>query len=429
MSALRLRWKSFWFEPTASDNLAICRIIFFGSLFLFYWRRDFSAWATVSPVFWSPTWLFRVLELPVLPMPVLVVLQGIWKFALALSCIGLFTRFSTAISFFLGTYLLGLPQNFGAIEHYDAILVFLFLIMALSRCGDSWSFDRLINTVRLGTESPRTRPSLSAEYTWPVRTAWLMMALVFFAAGVAKLRHSGFGWVSHDLLSFWLVMSQYHVSNAEPLVSWGPYLTHYPWLVRSLAASSLMLELGYPLALFSRRARWIFVPGVILMQFGIRMILGPSFGQMVICNVFWVPWDSVLDWVTRRTSTKNKTALLFDGDCGLCQTTVAVVKSLDALNRVELCNVVRQWPEIHRKFPLLSQDECLDEMKVITRKGQVHGGFGAYRALAWVLPLAWPLLFGLYLPGMHWIGSRFYRSISSGRSRGTCPLPRRGLIP
>jgi hypothetical protein len=33
------------------------------------------------------------------------------------------------------------------------------------------------------------------------------------------------------------------------------------------------------------------VPGVFLMQVGIRIQLGPSFYQFPTCNLFWVPWD------------------------------------------------------------------------------------------------------------------------------------------
>ncbi len=50
-------------------------------------------------------------------------------------------------------------------------------------------------------------------------------------------------------------------------------------------------ELGYPLALVSRRARRLLVPSVLLMQVGIRVVLGPSFVTWMLCNVFWVPWD------------------------------------------------------------------------------------------------------------------------------------------
>jgi hypothetical protein len=312
MPSFGKRWDNFWFEPASPDNLALCRIIFFGSFFLFYWRyEDFSAWAHVSEAFLRPTWLFAAFKIPVLPALALVFLQNIWKMALALSCVGFFTRISTAISFVLGFYLLGLPHNFGKVHHYDAILVFAFLFMAMSRCGDSWSFDRLIRTNRQGTNSSASRPMLSGEYTWPVRGMWVMMSLVFFAAGVSKLRHSGLGWITDDSMAIWLIQHQYHIANTDPLTAWGPYLAQSIWIPRVLGAVSLILEVGYPIALFSRRARWIFVPGVALMQLGIHALLGPSFEQQVICNLFWVPWDRVASHLALRFSGKKKYASAF----------------------------------------------------------------------------------------------------------------------
>jgi hypothetical protein len=306
MSSMRQRWENFWFEPASPDNLALCRIVFFGILFLFYLRyEDFSAWVTVSDAFWRPTWFFREFHLPLLPSLAVVALQDIWKLALLLSCVGLFTRASTVVSFVLGAYLLCLPHNFGKVHHYDAVLVFALLFMALSRCGDRRSLDHVIHDARRHNDSSGDAPLLSGEYTWPVRAIWVMMSLIFFAAGVSKVRHSGFGWIFDDSMAIWLVQHQYHIANTDPFLSWGPYLAHYIWIPRLLGAASLIFEIGYPIALLSRRVGWIFVVGAALMQLGIHALLGPSFEQEMICNVFWVPWDRVAAYVALRFSRRK----------------------------------------------------------------------------------------------------------------------------
>ena len=128
------------------------------------------------------------------------------------------------------------------------------------------------------------------------------MSLVFFAAGIAKLRRSGLAWITSDSMAIWLLQHQYHIANMDPFTSWGPYVARVPCLPHILAASSIALELGYPLAMISRRARWIFVPGVALMQLSIHALLGPSFEQQIICNLFWIPWNRVETglWPSRR---------------------------------------------------------------------------------------------------------------------------------
>ena len=285
------RWTRFWFAPASPSNLGLCRMLFFGGMLLFYLPTDFSAWGDVSPVFWQPIWLFARFHLPMLPKGALTVMQMAWHVALAFSCIGLFTRTMTAVSFALGIYILGLPNNFGTEYHYDTLVVMAFAIMAISRSGDAWSLDRL--RLRRAEREQPTETAASGEYTWPIRAIQLVMALIFFAAGIAKIRHSGLAWVVSNTMSIMLVQQQYHIANADPLTTVGLTLALHPWLCSLLAAGSMTLETIYPLALFSARARAFIVPSVFLMQVGIRVLMGPTFNQYLICNLFWVPWDRV----------------------------------------------------------------------------------------------------------------------------------------
>lgn len=301
--ALRKRWTRFFFEPTAPLNLGLCRVLFFGALFLFYLPQDFSAWSDVGDSFWMPIVLFKILHLPVFSGDSLAILQLVWKVSLALSCLGLFTRASTASSFIFGVYLLGLPHNFGKTHQIDTIVVIAFGIMALSYCGDACSLDRWIGRRRQKNRMAR-HPRKSGEYTWPVRAVWLMFALMFFAAGVAKLRYSGLGWVFSDHLGILLVRQHYYFSNGDPLaaigpplVPWGLDIARYGWLTRLLAAGTIVFEAGYPLVLFSSRARLVIVPSVFLMLAGIWVLMGPAFLPYLICHVFWVPWDRTLSWI------------------------------------------------------------------------------------------------------------------------------------
>lgn len=285
--AFRERWLRFWFEPVEPLNLGICRALLFGVLFFFYLPQDFSAWGTVSEVFWKPIPLFDVLQLPVLASSDLAIAQDVWKVSLALGCLGFLTRASTVCSFVLGLYLCGLPNNFGETHHFDALVVLVLGIMALSRCGDAFSLDRVLR----GSEPMGRGPRASGEYTWPVRAVWLIFALVFFGAGVSKLRHGGLEWIVSDNMAWMLIQAHYGYGVFDPVVSWGLYIAQHWWLYQPLAAATVVLELGYPLALVSRRARWVIVPAVFLMQAGIRVLMGPAFYQFMVCNLFWVPWD------------------------------------------------------------------------------------------------------------------------------------------
>jgi hypothetical protein len=194
------------------------------------------------------------------------------------------------VSFVLGIYILGIRHNFGKISHEDAILVFVLGIMALSHCSDVLSADRLLS--RLGKRNGQSpnKPIMSGEYTWPVRTVWFVMALIFFAAGVSKIMKTGIEWVVSNNMSILLMQFDYRNS---PLTSWGFYIARYGWICQILAAATIMFETGFPLALLSRKARWVIVPVMASIQVGIQILMGIYFTQFMIAYIFWISWDRV----------------------------------------------------------------------------------------------------------------------------------------
>jgi hypothetical protein len=284
-------WQRFWFAPASAENLGWCRLLFFAGILWFLGKRDFSGWGAVEPFYWNPIPWFRLLHVHQ-PSPELVrTLQGIWRIALAASCVGLFTRAATWVSFALGSYVLGLLYCFGGSGHSKAIVVFAMGGLALSRCGDAVSLDRWLRARR-----GKPPPPDSGDYRWPVRLVWVAMAFAFFGAGISKLRHSGLAWATSDTLAILLVRANYPLvrqANA-PLTDWGMWLARHRMLCRAVADASLALELAFPLALFSRRLRPLLVAGAFAMQLGITVVMGPDFDVFMWSYLFWVPWDRLV---------------------------------------------------------------------------------------------------------------------------------------
>jgi predicted DCC family thiol-disulfide oxidoreductase YuxK len=418
---VRSRWRYFWFEPVTATNLGVCRILFFGGIFLFYFPYDASVWAPISEAYWVPVWMFRQFHLTPFPASWLAAMSVLWKSALLLSCIGLLTRVSTAVAFVLGLYLIGLPNNFGSAQHNDTIIILALGYMAVSRCGDGCSLDSLIRAARTSDFSDGKKAS--GEYAWPIRLVWVSLALIFFAAGVSKIRHSGLEWVTSDNMAIVLLQHNYHIANAEPLTSLGLNLAQYPTLCSLLALLTILVEIGYPLALFHPVARWFFVPSAFLMQVGIRAFMGPSFGQYLICNLFWLPWPVIGKSLSAGLQDGRKHTVIFDGGCGFCRRTIAVLRRIDVLHRVEFHDALNEWPVIERKFPSLNQSGCLDNFHMVTVDGDVAIGFYAYRNLARLFPALWPIMPIMYLPGVPQLGRKVYAWVASRRHRGGCPVP------
>jgi hypothetical protein len=291
VSGIARRWTRFWFEPASPVDLGVSRVLFYSGLLLVYLSTDFSEWGGVSPAFWMPIPIFEVLGLKPLPAAGLGVVELLWRISLVTSAVGLRTRLSMWVAFLFGFYLLGLPHNFGHTFHFDATLVIALGVLAVSRAGDAWSLDAAF--------ARQPKPP-SGEYTWPIRAVWTAIALVFLAAGIAKLRYGGLDWVFSANLSVILNRAAYHVSDADPITTLGLWIAEHRWLSQSMAAATVVIELGFVATLFSKKARIVVVPAACLLLISIRLLMGPTFGGFLIANVFWVPWSAALEAVVAR---------------------------------------------------------------------------------------------------------------------------------
>jgi hypothetical protein len=292
------RWERFWFAPMAPTTLAMCRILFFGLLFWNYLDDRFSPWAEVSRAFWQPIWIFEKFRIPVLGADAIFAGEIIWKVALAMACLGLLTRFSTTTAFVLGIYLLGLRHNWGKASHDDAAPVWIMLILALSHCGDALSLDALLFRKR---NAPEALPLESGEYRWPMRAVWLVLAMVFFNSAIAKLRKSGLEWALSENLAVLMVRLNYF---NKPTTDWGIRLANIPSFGQVMGLGALVVELFFPLVLFSRIARWVLVPAAFLMQVGNKVLLGVDFTVFMFAYVFFIDWG----WLVSRTRPNAPTA-------------------------------------------------------------------------------------------------------------------------
>ncbi len=414
MSGLKARWDGFWFAPATPSNLGFLRALFFGGILFLYvvaLRVDYTAWSGVSDAFWFPIHLFRVFPVGVFPEGVLGVLTAVWFISMTFAAVGLWTRWATWIALISGAYLLALPHNFGKIHHADAILAITLGTMAWSRCGDGWSMDALIRRWRnpgAGSVEP------SGEYTWPVRLTWTLSCFLFFGAGVSKLRHSGLPWIFSENMQVLLIQ------HGVPL---GQWLAQWAWIPVLLAFSAVAFELAAPLALFSARARAVVIPSLLAMQVGIGLFMNVWFYQFLLIYAFWAPWDRIGRWLAAALGSEPRYVMIYDGDCGLCGRTVAVVRSLNLLGRVEFSNLHTDWPDLQARFPTLDREACLTEMVVVGPGTRESSGFKAYRQLARAMPLGWVVLPFLYLPGAAQIGSVVYRRMADrGRGHG-CEVP------
>lgn len=119
-----------------------------------------------------------------------------------------------------------------------------------------------------------------------------------------------------------------------------------------------------------------------------------------------------------------KHVVFYDAKCPFCFYIKKVFRKFDWMGQIKWVAV--QDTDKEGKFPYLEGRNTLDEIHMLTKKGEVIEGFYTVRRLLLALPLF--AVFGvlLYLPGMDKIGSPLYQWFSAHRHQwfGRYDLPR-----
>ena len=220
---------------------------------------------------WVPVSFFKAFDVPILPTSTLRTLDVAFYVASMMASVGLLTRASMATSALLALYLHGLPNDFGKVNHSSNVAVIFALFMAMSRAGDKWSVDALIRKL---IKRPLKMPERSGEYTWPIRSAWLLLVVMYGSAGICKLRTSGVEWATSDNLQRLLLRHQY--SHAPP-TRLGVWLAGHPDLCHVFAGAAMVIEFLSPLALLHRYPRFFFGVGLCSMRISIYLMMGIYF--------------------------------------------------------------------------------------------------------------------------------------------------------
>jgi len=130
-----------------------------------------------------------------------------------------------------------------------------------------------------------------AAYGWPLRLLRLLVCCAYFFAGYAKLVRVGWDWASAENIRAWLLLA-----NLDPqmgtLHAAGLWVADRAWACAAIGTLALLLELVFPAALFSRRARRWLVPAAALFHAGILAVLGYAFLYLPLLLLF-VDWDAL----------------------------------------------------------------------------------------------------------------------------------------
>lgn len=416
--AARRRVKRFLFASASPLNLGVLRIAAFGMLLyllrtekiLYYasWSRDMYEWPVLA------NWFYKFLPItPEVVAPALTV-------ALISTCmaiIGLFSRTSAIVSILLGYYLIGIPQLSGKVNHLHHVLL-IALIVACSRCGDALSIDSLWRAIRRADRGEVAPIGRAVRYGMPIRMAMLVLATVYFFPGFWKIASNGPAWVFSNNLENHMYQKWFELEYYVPPIP----LHKAPFSGPGGALFAVVFELGLPLALLWRPTRALWGAMGITFHNLTYLLMSISFITLQVMYVMFVDWQRVLSWLGKRYGPPLR--ILYDGNCGLCRRTLGVLGTLDWFQALKPINALKREAVEAEGLGLLDDAALMQDMHAAWEdqqgEWQVAKGYAAYQAIAWRVPLLWPILPLLYLPPIPTIGRAVYRRVADSRA---CRVP------
>jgi hypothetical protein len=175
----------------------------------------------------------------------------------------------------LGSY----RGSWGQLLHFENLMVLYLLIVALAPAVDAWSIDARRRRDR------REVPAESVRYGFPIALAGLVLVITYVIAGFAKLRYGGLDWVFGDTLRNHVAYAGARLDllggSPSPLAGWAVRLDGiWPFV----AAATIVIELGAPVALLGGRMRTAWVVAAWLMHFGVLvfMLIGFAFPLFLV---------------------------------------------------------------------------------------------------------------------------------------------------
>jgi hypothetical protein len=191
-------------------------------------------------------------------------------------------RATYAIAWLGFLFLAALRGSRGKIFHIELLLVWASLPLVFAPGDGRWSDRRPLR-----------------RYGWAIRTAIAVMAVIYCMTGIWKLRNSGFEWVFSDNMKWALAWGRVR-GERPPLGDVGTWLAYHEWTTQVFAGCILAFELLFPLVIFFKRIRPVFVVAAWFFHLGTMGLLGLDYIVWpCTVTILLIDWPAVADRLER----------------------------------------------------------------------------------------------------------------------------------
>ena len=217
----------------------------------------------------------------------LAALQWATTVLLVFAMVGFKTRLTLPLAA-LGYFIVqGILRQYTYFFHSGLLTLYLLLLLPWTPCADAWSIDNLLRRRRAGVEESSRRFLLFSVFA-----CFAVPAATYFFCGASKLANGGLEWFRPELIQHKFVRDAVN-----------PIFLDYPWklsiwllqqdapavLYTALGAAVLAGEIAYPAVLFSRTARGLIPPFMILAHLGIVVFHHILFLDCILLQLMF--WD------------------------------------------------------------------------------------------------------------------------------------------
>ncbi len=322
--------------------------------------------------------------------------------------IGLFSQFSCIIMTLCCYYFYALNDFYIGTLSWNMLLVALFLMCLVPYHGDYFSIDALRR--RNPQSYQRLRPFFLQ------RLLQLQIASMFFYTAFCNVFVYGGNPIYY--------LMNYPPEGDTKYSLFKEWMASRPEFCYWTGVFIVMMELALPFLLFCPKTR----RSAILLGFSFHILLLLTLDVSAIFFflfpaqlLLFIHPQKEINWINRKRSmnaSSPRFKVIYDGHCHFCRRSIEQLQVMDLFARcdyVDYHSYVKSAQQLEQLHPSLSKQLVASQLHFITPDGKIYGGFFAFRQMAWLMPMLYPLLPLMYLPTADWLGLGVYRFIAQNR--------------
>jgi len=291
VTATGRRIAAWWFADAPAERLAALRVAIgaWACVYVVLRVPELAALTTMSARQFDPVGAARLSDAP-LPGPVVVAIAVATALLLAAFATGVAWRVVAPLAAAALVWTTSYRNSWGMTFHTENLMVLHVVALACTPAADAWAIGALARRARVAV-APH------AGYGWGGRLLATLTAATYLLAGIAKLRLAGAAWLDGELLRDQIAVDNLRKAMlGDAVAPLARILVANPTSLAVLAAGTLVIELGAPVALLGGRvarvwvaAAWAFHLGVVLAMnvWFPYPLLGPAFLPLLAPDKLW----------------------------------------------------------------------------------------------------------------------------------------------